>query len=70
MIKLFEEQNVPLSRVQKDLGLGAYTLYRYAKGQRQVKNMPTKTLLDLAYYFGIEVKTLYEKMLEYQKEGN
>lgn len=70
MIKLFEEQNVPLSRVQKDLGLGTYTLYRYAKGQRQVKNMPTKTLLDLAYYFGIEVKTLYEKMLKYQKEGN
>lgn len=69
MIKLFEDQKVSLYQVQKDLGLGIYTLYRYAKGQRNVENMPTKTVCDLAYYFKIEVKVLYKKMLDYQKKN-
>nr|DAP56948.1 MAG TPA: Regulatory protein-modification, helix-turn-helix, transcriptional regulator, DNA [Caudoviricetes sp.] len=69
MIKLFEGQKVSLYQVQKDLGLGIYTLYRYAKGQRNVENMPTKMVFDLAYYFKIEVNTLYKKMLDYQKKN-
>ena len=69
MIKLFEGQKVSLYQVQKDLGLGIYTLYRYAKGQRNVENMPTKMVCDLAYYFKIEVNTLYKKMLDYQKKN-
>lgn len=69
MIKLFEEQKVSLYKVQKDLGLGIYTLYRYARNQRKIENMPSKMVCDLAYYFKIEVNTLYKKMLEYQKKG-
>ena len=69
MIKLFEGQKVSLYQVQKDLGLGIYTLYRYSKGQRNVENMPTKMVCDLSYYFKIEVNTLYKKMLDYQKKN-
>lgn len=66
MVKLFEEQNVSIYQVQKELGLGIYTLYRYAKGQRKIENMPSKMLRSLSKYFGIDTDTLYTKMKEYE----
>lgn len=68
MLKLFKEQKESLYKVQKEIGCGIYTLYRYAKGQRNIKNMPAKMVCDLANYFKIEVNDLYNKMLKYQKE--
>ena len=66
MLKLFENQNISLYQVQKELGLGMYTLYRYAKGQRRIENMPVKLLHRLSKCFGMDVDTLYQKMCEYQ----
>lgn len=69
MIKLFEEQKQTLYQVQKELGLGRYTLYRYASGKHNIKNMPTNIICGLANYFKIEADTLYKKMLDYQNKG-
>lgn len=66
MIKLYEEQKISLYQIQKDLNYGIYTLYRYARGQRQIKNMPTKTLVELSNYLGMSIDTLYDKMCEYE----
>ena len=68
MIKLFKGQNVSIYQVQKELGLGIYTLYRYAKGQRKIGNMPSEMLRRLSKCFGMDVDTLYQKMCEYQAE--
>lgn len=70
MIKLIEEQKESLYIIQKELGLGMYTLYRYAKGQRKIENMPFNMLYKLSNYFGIDMNTLYIKMCEYEaKKG-
>lgn len=70
MIKLIEEQNESLYIIQKKLNLGMYTLYRYAKRQRDIKNMPFNMLYKLSNYFGIDMNTLYIKMCEYEaKKG-
>lgn len=66
MIKLYEEQKTSLYQIQKELGLGIYTLYRYAKGQRKIGNMPSEMLHSLSKYFGIDVDTLYNEMKEYE----
>ena len=66
MIKLIEEQKESLYIIQKKLNLGMYTLYRYAKGQRRIENMPVKLLRRLSKCFGMDVDTLYQKMCEYQ----
>jgi hypothetical protein len=68
MLKLFEQQTVSLYQVQKDLKLSPVRLYKYARGQRRIENMPSKLLLDLAYYFKIEVNTLNQSMLDYQEK--
>jgi len=67
MIKLIEEQEESLYVIQKKLNLGMYTLYRYAKGQRRIENMPFNMLYKLSNYFGIEYGELYRKMCEYQE---
>ena len=61
MIKLFEEQKHTLYEIQRAIGVPKNTLYRYARGKRNIENMPTKMVCDLAYYFKIEVNTLYKK---------
>jgi hypothetical protein len=66
MIKLFEEQKISLYKMQKDLNYGIYTLYRYARGQRRIENMPINMLFDISIYLGIEPGVLYEKMKEYE----
>ena len=67
MIKLFEEQNISTYQLQKELGLGKYTLYRYANGERSVKNMPAKTLYKLSKCLNINIDMLYSKMCEYEQ---
>lgn len=67
MIKLYEDQEVSIYQVQKDLGLGKYTLYRYASGERSVENMPVKILQELAKYFGMDIDIIYKKMKEYEE---
>lgn len=66
MIKLFEKQDVSLYKIQKDLKLSPVRLYKYASGEHKIENMPTKLMLDLAYYFKIEVNALNKMMIEYQ----
>ena len=66
MIKLFKKQDVSLYKIQKDLKLSPVRLYKYASGKRRIENMPTKLMLDLAYYFKIEVNALNKMMIEYQ----
>lgn len=68
MLKLFEDQKVSLYRIQKDLKLSPVRLYKYARGQRRIENMPTKLMLALSKYFKIEVNTLNGLMLEYQEK--
>ena len=68
MKKLFDEQKVSLYKIQNDLGLDIKRLYRYADGTCNIKKMPTKLILDLAYYFKIEPNRLYKLMLDYQQQ--
>ena len=69
MKKLYKNQKVSLFEAQKALGLGHYTLYRYADGKRKIENMPMNLIIDLAYFFKVEVNELYQKMLDYQKKN-
>lgn len=63
--KLFENQNVSLYKVTKDLGLEIKRLYRYADKTVDINKMPTELVLDLACYFHIEVNKFYNDMVEY-----
>ena len=67
MVKLFEEQNVKIGKLAKDTGINRHKLYRYASGRTAIEKMPTKLVLELAFYFKIEVNELMNKMIEYQK---
>ena len=66
-IKLYEEQKHTIYEIQKAIGVGKDTLYRYARGTRNIEKMPTKMLLDIAYFEKIEVNKLYEEMKKYKK---
>ena len=66
-LKLYEEQKHTIYEIQKAIGVGKDTLYRYARGTRNVEKMPTKMLLDIAYFEKIEVNKLYEKMKKYRE---
>ena len=68
MIKLFEGQKVSLYQVQKDLGYAIQTLYRYARNERKIENMPGKMLVELAKYFKMEPEKLYVEIQKYQKQ--
>lgn len=68
MIKIYEEQKDSIFKIQKDLNLDKMRLYRYAKGECSVENMPLKLLNDLARYFNIEPFVLLEKMKEYSEK--
>lgn len=66
-LKLYDEQKHTIYEIQKAIGVGKDTLYRYARGIRKVEKMPTKMLLDIAYFEKIEVNKLYEEMKKYKK---
>lgn len=68
MIKLFEGQKVSLYQVQKELGYAIQTLYRYARNERKIENMPGKMLVELAKYFKMEPEKLYVEIQKYQKQ--
>lgn len=67
-LKLYEEQKHTIYEIQKAIGVGKDTLYRYARGTRNVEKMAPKMLIAIAYFEKIEVNKLYEAMLEYQKK--
>lgn len=67
--RLFAEQNVSIYKIQKDLKLDKSRLYRYASGQIDVENMPSSLLNKLARYFKISASELFDKMVDYRKEG-
>lgn len=67
MKKLYEEQKISLYKLQKLIGVGKNTLYRYALKERNIENMPTKTILDISYIVKIEPNKLFEKMKDYLK---
>lgn len=64
-LKLYEGQKHTIYEITKELGLAKDTLYRYARGKRNIENMPTQTILDIAYYEKIEVNTLFKEMKKY-----
>ena len=66
-LKLYEEQKHTIYEIQKAIGVGKDTLYRYARGTRKVEKMPTKMLLDIAYFEKIEVNKLYEEMKKHKR---
>lgn len=68
MKKLFEEQNVSLYKVQKDLGLSIMRLYRYTEDECNIESMPTSLIFQLSNYFKIEPNILYNKMLKYKQQ--
>lgn len=64
-LKLFEEQEVSIYKVQKDLGYENNRLYRYAEKKRKIKNMQIDMILNLAVYFKMTPDTLIKKMEDY-----
>lgn len=67
-LKLYEEQKNSIYSLQKIMNLSKDCLYKYARGERLIKNMPVKTLLDIAYLEKVEPNLLFAKMLEYQEK--
>lgn len=64
MKKLYKEQKHSLYEIQKAIGVSKITLYNYANKKRNIDNMPTKMLLDIAYYEKIEPNELIKKIKE------
>lgn len=68
MLKLYKDQKVSIWKIQKDLGLDKMRLYRYATGVVDIERIPTKLVLDLAYYLKIEPNKLMRDMVDYLKK--
>lgn len=66
-LKLYEEQKNSIYSLQKKMNLSKDCLYKYARGERLIKNMPVKTLLDIAMYENIEPNKLFRKMCYWEK---
>ena len=66
--KLFKDQNVSIYKLTKDLNISKRTIYKYVEGLSKVENMSAKLLILLADYFEMEIRDIYEKMVEYQEE--
>ena len=65
MKKLYEEQKHSLYEIQNAIGVSRITLYNYANKKRNIENMPTKMLLDIAYYEQMEPNELIKRIKEY-----
>lgn len=65
MKKLYKEQKHSLYEIQNKIGVSKITLYNYANKKRKIDNMPTKMLLDIAYYEMIEPNELIKRIKEY-----
>lgn len=66
MNKLYEEQKHSLYQIQKAIGVGHDTLYKYYRGENKIDTMPIKMVLDIAYFEGVEVNKLYKSMIAYE----
>jgi hypothetical protein len=66
-LKLYKEQKHTIYEIQKAIGVSKDTLYRYARGKRNIENMPTKMVIDIAYFEKVEVNTLFKAMKDYLK---
>lgn len=69
MKKLYEDQKYTIYEIQRKLGVNKDTLYKYARGEIEIENMPIKWVLDIAKIEGVEVNTLYQKMIKWQLKG-
>jgi hypothetical protein len=67
MKKLYREQKHSLYEIQNKIGVSKITLYNYANKKRKIDKMPTKMLLDIAYYEEIESNELIKRIKEYLK---
>lgn len=67
MKKLYEEQKHSLYDIQNKIGVSKITLYNYANKKRNIDKMPTKVILDIAYYEKMEPNELIKKIKEYLK---
>lgn len=65
MIKLYEEQKMSLSQMQKELGLAHYTLYRYANREVPIDRMEVGMFLKMAYLLKEKPYDLYLKIKNY-----
>ena len=67
MKKLYKEQKHSLYEIQKEIGVSKITLYNYANKKRKIENMPSKMILDIACFEGIEPNVLMNSIKEYLK---
>ena len=67
MKKLYKEQKHSLYEIQKEIGVSKITLYNYANKKRKIENMPSKMILDIACFEGIEPNVLMNSIREYLK---
>ena len=67
MLKLFEEQKYSLYKLAKLIGVNVNTLYKYTKG-KDVRNMRTENMLNIAYHEKIEPNKLLKMMIDYQNK--
>lgn len=66
MLKLYENQKNTIYKLQKELGLQPTTLYHYAKGRRNIDNIPAFWLIQISQIEGVEVNKLFKEMKKYQ----
>lgn len=66
MLKLYENQKNTIYKLQKILGLPPTTLYHYAKGRRNIDNIPAFWLIQISQIEGVEVNKLFKEMKKYQ----
>lgn len=65
MLKLYAEQKNSIYSLQKKIGCGKDTLYKYARKEVNIDNMKVDIILKIAHLEQIEVNELSRKMKEY-----
>lgn len=65
-MKLYEGQKVSLYQIQKDLGLGIQTLYKYARCEKPIEAMSLGLAKKVADYLGISLDYFYKVVKDYQ----
>lgn len=67
-LKLYKDQKNSIYKLQKEANTGHYTLYRYAKGERNIKNISAELLTKIAELENVDPEKLYEEMIKYQEK--
>ena len=62
--QLYKNQKHTNYEIQKKLNLGKDCLYKYARKEHNIDNMPLKTAIDIANYEKISVEEMYIRMKE------